>query len=61
MCEENIGNLENSVEEKDNRDELAEQLAEGQEADRVPDTNDIINDEELLRHCRCHIVDDHMQ
>ena len=61
MCEENIGNLENSVEEKDNRDELAEQLAEGQEADRVPDTNDIINDEELLQHCTCHMVDDHIQ
>ncbi len=60
MYEEDIENLKDSVEEEDNRDELAEQLAEGQGFDGAPDTDDKITYEELLNHCRCHIVEGHM-
>ena len=60
MYEENIENLKDSVEEAGTQEALPEPLAEGQDSDRVPDTNDIINDEELLQHCRCQIADGHM-
>ena len=61
MYRDNVDNLGNSVDEESTHEVLPEPSGEDQESDGYPDTEGKITSEELLRHCRCHIVDDHMQ
>ena len=61
MYEENTDNLKMSVEEADTQEALPEQLAESQEFDGAPKIEGETINEEILEHCTCHMVDDHIQ
>ena len=61
MYQDNVDNLGNSVDEESTHEALPESSAEDQESDGAPNTDDIITDEELSNHCRCHIVEGYIQ
>lgn len=61
MYEENIENLEDSVEEEGGQEELPEPAAGVPGSDGARNTDDIIADGELLNHCSCTVVEGHIQ